>query len=105
MRRSTVTLIVLLAVLLMPLGMGAAPASAHRNPTVERPMQHCPQQSPTDGKAGFTECVMACSVALPASQAAAYEPLLLGCVPPTPRVAKSLHGLHPEAAIPPPKNS
>ena len=98
-------LLILMAMLLMPLGMqpvAAAPSMAHH----ATPMQHCPEQAPRhDGKAGFVECTMACSAALPATDLRAQGPLLIACTPVEPCLAGPLHGLHPETATPPPKRS
>jgi hypothetical protein len=101
-------LLILLAVLLMPFGMMPAPAAAaaHHGPMAGTPMQHCPGE-PTkhDPKSGFVECTMACSAALPAADIARGEPLLIVCTPVRPSVSHVLHGLHPETATPPPRDS
>ena len=99
-------LMTLVAILLMPIGMQsavAAPAAQHH---AAMPMQHCPEQAPTHhGKAGFVECTMACSAALPAAEARPDEPLIIVGVPNLPDVAERLNGLHPDPATPPPKPS
>ena len=62
-------LLTLVAVLLMPIAMTAAPASAtvhHQGASM--PMQHCPEQgSKHESKSAFAECTMACASALPAA--------------------------------------
>ena len=100
-------LLLALSVVLMPLGMAPAPASAsHRSAMTEMPMGHCPDQAPThDPKAGIPECTMACAAAVPAGGAAVGEPLLIVCDPIRPGAAEPLHGLHPETATPPPRRS
>jgi hypothetical protein len=100
-------LLVLLAVLLMPLGMSAAPAAAaHHTPSASMPMQHCPEQAPShNSKGGFAECTMACSAALPAVDLPKEEQLPVSCAPIAPTVAQMLDGLHPDTATPPPKRS
>jgi hypothetical protein len=100
-------LLTLIAVLLLPLGMqpvAAAPAMSHHGAAM--PMQHCPEQgSKHDGKAGFDECTMVCSSALPAVSLAQPALLLLACAPEMSGVTQILHGLQPETATPPPKRS
>lgn len=100
-------LLVLIAVLIMPFGMSAAPASnAHHAPATSMPMGHCPDQgSRHDSKGGIAECTMACAAALPA--AVRPPDYRLKLVPElTFAVASpSLHGLHPDTATPPPKLS
>ena len=101
-------LLTLVAVLLLPLGMNSAPAAAatHHGSMASMPVEHCPEQSPKHvGKAGFVECTMACSAALPAADFRGHDPLMIACTPVEPCVADRLHGLHPETATPPPKRS
>jgi hypothetical protein len=99
-------LLALVAVLLMPFGMTAAPAAAMHHPSASMPMQHCPEQGPKQsGKAGFVECTMACSAALPASDVRRDEPLSIVCVPVGHAVVHELDGLHPDTATPPPRLS
>jgi hypothetical protein len=95
----------LIAVLLMPFGMTPAAAAGH-SAHMAMPMSHCPEPAPNhSGKAGFVECTMACSAALPAGEVAQDQPLLIVCMPDRPGVARQLDGLHPETATPPPKRS
>lgn len=105
--RFMLKLLALLAVLLMPLGMTAAPAAApNHHHGASMPMQHCPQQGPKQGaKAGFVECTMACSAALPANDLQRDGRLFVACVPEQAAIVKHLHGLHPDTATPPPKRS
>jgi hypothetical protein len=99
-------LITLLALLLMPFGMTAAPASAHQSMAAGMPTEHCPDQGSNHGaKGGFAECTMACAAALPTADFASQGPLLIVCQPIQPAAALQLHGLHPDTATPPPKHS
>jgi hypothetical protein len=99
-------LLTLAAVLLMPLGMAAAPAMAHDSAHAGMPMQHCPDQgSKPETKGALAECTMACSAALPAQEAAQQSTPHIAPMPVVPVAAQMLHGLHPETATPPPKHS
>ena len=100
-------LLLLLAMMLMPLGMTAAPAAAAQHPAMaSMPIEHCPEQAPQrGGKAGLVECTMACAAALPAADFRPGEPLMILCTPEAPSVAGGLRGLDPETATPPPKRS
>jgi hypothetical protein len=106
MASAALRLIAFVAVLLMPLGMSAAPAAAHAMPSASMPMQHCPgQPANNDGKPGIPQCMMVCSAALPAANAPAAERHILVCLPEQPARADVLRGLHPETATPPPRRS
>ena len=102
-------LLVLIAVLLMPFGMSAAPAasSAHHAPATSMPMGHCPdQRSSQDGmKGGIAECTMACAAALPVVVRPSDYRLKLIPEPTFVLPSPSLQGLHPDTATPPPKLS
>ena len=99
-------LLTLIAVLLMPFGMSAAPAVAMQHHGASMPMQHCPEQSPKEqGKAGFTECMMACASALPAGGSGPHSPVGIVCAPAEATAIRQLHGLHADIATPPPKRS
>ena len=107
MRALALNLLTLVAVLLMPFGMTAAPAAPaaaeHHSAAM---MQHCPEQAPKHGgKAGFVECTMACAAALPACDGRGDEPALIASAPETASAVRHLHGLHPDTATPPPKRS
>ena len=108
-RQMIVRLMTLLAVLLLPLGMqpaaaaAAAPVGDHH---MAMPAQHCPKQAPNrDKKAGFAECTMACSAALPAAEQPAGHAPILVCAPSAAAAARILSGLHPDTVTPPPKRS
>jgi hypothetical protein len=106
MVRLACKLLVFIAVLLMPVGMTAAPAAVAQHHSASMPMRHCPEQSPKpSGKAGFAECTLACSAALPAADRSANDRLMIICEPIAPSTAQRLQGLHPETATPPPKRS
>lgn len=102
-------LLALIAVLFLPLGMTTAPAAAattDHGAMASMPMKHCPEQSPGHGgKAGFTECTMACSAALPVADLGSHRTIRIACTPVEPCLAGPLHGLHPETATPPPRRS
>jgi hypothetical protein len=103
-------LLVMLAVLLMPFGMAAAPAApaapVQPHHSAAMPMEHCPDPTPAEkGKLGFAACTMVCSAALPALDSTRGGPLLIACVPQASIAAPQLRGLHPETATPPPKRS
>ena len=102
----------LLAIVLLlatSFAMTAAPAAAtgsHDAPAAAMPMQHCPgEDGKADMKGGVPECAMACSSALPATDLLRPELQTMVSTPDATRIAKSLHGLHPETATPPPKRS
>ena len=98
-------LVLLIAVLLMPLGMTPAAATAHEHVAMaSMPMGHCDDKAPSRHmKGGIADCAMACSAALPAAEVARDELPLPACSPARPVAAHALHGLHPETATPPPK--
>lgn len=101
-------LLVLIAVLVMPFGMSAAPASsAHHAPATSMPMGHCPDQSSGHDsmKGGIAECTMACAGALPAAVRSAGYRLKPVAELRFATASRSLHGLDPDTATPPPKLS
>jgi hypothetical protein len=110
MARLACKLLILLSVLLMPLGMAAAPATARTVPVAgdhaSMPMEHCPDSAPKQHmKGGFALCAMSCSAALPGFDAGLTEAVRFACEPASPVALHRLHGLHPETATPPPKHS
>lgn len=101
-------LLLLVSVLLMPLGMSAAPAAVphHADNASAMPMEHCPdRKAPKDQHRGFAECTMACAAALPAADARPSAGMALVCTPERPETAEQLPSLAPETATPPPKRS
>src|SRR4051812_29913850 len=91
-------LLVLLAVLLMPLGMGSAAASAHpvdhHAMMAGSAMEHCPDQSSKhEHNDGLAMCSMACASALPA-QELVRDNMSLRCHQLVlPVAARTLHGI------------
>lgn len=110
MRTALSRLVLLLAALAMPLGMASAaasaPASDHRAMITAKEPGHCSdrpdKQQHHDGR---MTCSMACASALPAalpvqdSAAVPHDPLV------APVATRSLHGILPEIATPPPKSA
>jgi hypothetical protein len=99
-------LLALVAVLMLPFAMAAAPAQASQMHHSSAASDHCPQQPAQDDSAGWMgECLMPCSAALPAiiESRFALEPLAQG--PADPIVVSSLAGILLEIATPPPKLS
>jgi adenosylmethionine-8-amino-7-oxononanoate aminotransferase len=104
--RALVKLLALFAVLLLPLGMTPAAATATHHPMASMPMQHCPEQgSGHQSKTAFAACTMACSAALPALDRCAAQPLTVARERVRPSLAQQLSDLHPDIATPPPKRS
>jgi hypothetical protein len=101
-------LLVLLAVLLMPVGMQSAAASAahaddHASMT-GTPMGHCPEQSNRhQHNDGLATCSMVCASTLPAQDLARDDMLLRDHQLVAPVPAQALHGILLEIATPPPK--
>ena len=98
-------LLLLLAVLLMPIGMAPAAASAsHHQVMAGEGMEHCPDRSnkhEQDG--GLAMCSMACASALPAQELVRDEISLRRSQLVSPMVAQTLQGILLEIATPPPK--
>ena len=106
MASAILRLLAVISVLLMPLGMAAAPAAAHGHAAAGIAMQHCPDQSSKSHPAnGFGACTMACSAALPAADLDREPPPHILCCPPVPANTHLDDGLVPETATPPPKFS
>lgn len=106
MRSVLLRLFAALAVLVMPFGMAAAPAvpTHHQKMamTVPMPTQHCPESAP-GSNVPLAHCAMACSAALPAVSSA--EPFAYQVVRSSPQIPalKTLSGIEPEIATPPPR--
>ena len=99
-------LVLLMAVLIMPLGMTPAGASAHDSRAMaDMPIQHCPEQSRHEHHDGIAACSMACASALPAQELVRAEPVCADHQLVRPIMAQILQGLHPEVPAPPPKMS
>ena len=99
------TLLTLLALLLAPLAMlGGAPAMAHAGPEAA---SHCTEtKAPAEAPpAAPVDCMIACAGCLPAlPDMLSAGPLPLAAAEIGP-LRFPLHGLHPEAATPPPRFS
>jgi hypothetical protein len=96
--------LMLIAVLLMPFGITAAPAAAVQHHSASMPIPHCPEQSSKhNGKAPFVECTMTCSDAVPAADLSEQGPPQFVYDLVEPVLARPLHGLHPDTVTPPPK--
>jgi hypothetical protein len=105
MTRIAAKLLVLLAVLIMPLGMAtagaSAPASGH---DAGMDMAHCPDAAPAgDAEPGIAACNMVCAAALPAIGPRAAEPQAMSELPQPAPVAKVPAGILLETATPPPR--
>lgn len=100
-------LLAFIAVLLMPLGMTAAPASVagYHEASASMPMEHCPDPQKDHRKAGFSLCTMACAAALPAIDHGELDFQVLARTSTSPAIAQRLRGVHPETATPPPRSS
>ena len=95
----------ILTVTVSALALAALPAAAAAQHHAAMSAQHCPEQAPThDQKVGFSDCAMACSAALPAADLQQVHPSIAS-VPTEAVVARTLHGLTPDTATPPPKRS
>lgn len=104
---ATLRLLSLLALLMMPFGMAAAPAAptaGHHSESM--PMEGCREAPAQDGADGsMSDCAMPCSAALPAADLApaGLEPMIAAMT--EPRVDRKLMGVLTEIATPPPKFS
>lgn len=106
--RMLAKLLAIVALLLTSVGMTAASSAAapHHDAAAAMPMQHCPDaDGSADNNGGVPQCAMVCSAALPAAELGQPLGLTIVCVPAEGPLARSLHGLHPETATPPPKRS
>src|SRR5690349_3498799 len=93
-------LVALLALVLMPLSMASAPASAQ--PTASAPAGHCDEhQQPAKAPGPQMHCT-ACA-ALPAIDAPTLVAEMSLAVPMIIALASSLAGIEPDTATPPPK--
>ncbi len=106
MRRLAARLLLLLAVLLAPLGMTAAPAlPMDHGSGASMPMQHCPEQQTPDSTSGIADCAMACAAALPTSGLKPPGRDILASSVEVPYTAARLVSRYLEIATPPPKTS
>jgi hypothetical protein len=100
-------LFTLLALVLMPFGMGAANAAPAHHAAAAVAPQHCDDQGGQPAEQSRDEvmdCAVSCSM-LAVAQAHVEEPPVANPTLTTPRLAKRGAGLHPDTATPPPKLS
>jgi hypothetical protein len=100
-------LFVLLAVMLMPFGMGVAMAAPVNQAPTATTAQHCDEhggQPAEKSTRQSADCAIACSMLIPADTRL-DEPLPAARLPAARLLVESGAGLHPETATPPPKLS
>ena len=100
-------LLALVALLLTSFSMTSpVRAAPHHDMSAAMQMEHCPDAGGKSApKGGVPECAMACSAALPAADVPQPQLPTVGCSPTHGPLARSLHGIHPDTATPPPKGS
>lgn len=108
MASALIRLVALMALILMPLGMGAAPAlaaSGHHNMTMAGP-SHCDEQQDPDMAPAQKpiDCTAACT-ALPAPSAPVLAPALKPTAARMTGAVTIFTGIEPEIATPPPKGA
>jgi hypothetical protein len=105
----TLRFLTMLAILLMPLGMIGAPlpAAAAGRPSATMPADHCAGMS-HNGKtvpaAPCCDCMVACS-AIPSQAPFIQHEVQAPMAAQPAALTKTILGLHPEAATPPPRPS
>jgi hypothetical protein len=100
-------LLTLLALVLMPFGMGAANAAPAHHAPVATTAQHCDEHGsqPADQtRDEAMDCAVSCSM-LAVADAQVEEPAVAHAIVTVPPVAERGAGLHPDTATPPPKLS
>jgi hypothetical protein len=106
MRFVLVRLLALLAVMAMPFGMAAAPATTAHHQPMAMPMEHCPDQPARQAaQMGIGACTMACAGALPAVDLSRAGVPPIASSPDFPAAAERLEGHQPDIATPPPRHS
>jgi hypothetical protein len=96
-------LLALFAVLLMPFGMAAAPATGHHQASM--PADHCGDMPAEKDLGGLADCAMPCSAALPATDLAPADLAPIARTAGEPWIEHRLAGVLMEIATPPPKLS
>jgi hypothetical protein len=102
---AVIRLLTLMALVLMPLGMASAPATASPMPADHVMMAgHCEGQSQDEQQvpAASMDCAAMCT-AIPARVASAPTPLFQGAAPRTVGIAIAFDSIEPEIATPPPR--
>lgn len=108
MHRAALRLFALIALLLMPFGMAAAPAApADEHHSAAMAMEHCPdgQDRQQDPGGNIADCAMPCSAALPAADLSPASAIDLPRAPAEPAFQIALSGILLEIATPPPKRA
>jgi hypothetical protein len=104
MRVLILRMLVLASLMLMPFGMGAAPAASMHHQQMT--MQHCPQpDSRSHSTRALADCTMACASALPATDLQIADAHPLSKFTPRPALVAALPGIELEIATPPPRQS
>lgn len=101
-------LLTLLALMLMPLGMGTAGAMpVHQAPAAAATTQHCDEhggQPAEQSRDKSMDCAVSCSM-LAVAEPQVEEPSVAHPLLAAPALAERDAGLHPDTATPPPKPS
>lgn len=104
MRTFALRLLTLIALVLMPFGMSAAPAASVDHQGMAMPVQHCPEPPSKPLSTGLVaQCSMACASALPAAE---LEPLASQPAQPLvlrPSAQRALPAIALEIDTPPPR--
>lgn len=106
MVRRLLRLLTMIAVLLMPFGMAAAPAApaSGHHAGMAMPAGHCSEEAPTDNFGGGpADCAMPCSAAVPAADLSAVKSRSINVAAAEPALERALAGILLEIATPPPK--
>lgn len=106
MRSLVLRLLALVAVMLMPFGMAAAPAApVHHQVSMDMPVEHCGDEGGAPASSAIpADCTMGCASALPAADlAASSHPVSRPA--PQPAIEPLLSGIDLEIATPPPRLS
>ena len=105
MAAAIIRFLALVALMLMPLGMSAAPAMAQTVPAPHAmaPAGHCDEQ-PEPNKAPEPQlgCTAMCT-AIPAAEAPALAPMIKPVAPRSVSIVVPFSGFEPEIATPPPR--
>ena len=106
MALTVLRLLTLVALMLMPFGMGAAPAMAQQVSTAQATtsMDHCDKQSDENGAPApqQTDCAVMC-IAISSAANPTPPPLLQPVAPRSIALATLFVGVEPDIATPPPK--
>ncbi|MBA3834330.1 MAG: hypothetical protein H0X53_00500 [Sphingomonas sp.] len=106
MSRHLLRLLTMVAVLMVPFGMAAAPAAPSGGHTMSASTatEHCPESNPAEALGdGPADCAMPCSAAVPADAVAAVKSNSIVQAAAERRFEGALAGILLEIATPPPK--